>query len=115
MRHFKDTLIGLGPICNAGCMFTFDDKAVTIRDSNGRIILGGWRDEVAPRLWRINLAPDKTQTPQHTANAAQASLAAYSAYDLPSVSALVKYFHACAGFPVRKTWLASIKAGNFES
>jgi hypothetical protein len=27
----------------------------------------------------------------------------------------VKYFHACAGFPVQKTWLASIKAGNFES
>ena len=36
-------------------------------------------------------------------------------HDLPSVCALVHYLHACAGFPVRSTWLAAIKAGNFSS
>ncbi len=41
MKHFKDTLLGLGPICDAGCTVTFDNKAVTIRDSNGKIVLGG--------------------------------------------------------------------------
>ena len=50
MRHFQDTLLGIGPICDAGCTVTFDDKAVTIRYRDGRIILGGWRDDVAPRL-----------------------------------------------------------------
>ncbi|KAL7523592.1 hypothetical protein ACHAWF_002079, partial [Thalassiosira exigua] len=45
-----------------------------------------------------------------------ASLAAYSAYDLPSsVQALVRYFHAAAGFLVRNTWLRAIKNGNFDS
>ena len=34
-------------------------------------------------------------------------------HDLPSVCALVHYLHACAGFHVRSTWLAAIKAGNF--
>ena len=40
------------------------------------------------------------------------NLKAYSAYDLPSVEALVRYFHAAAGFPVRTTWLNAIKVGN---
>ena len=48
-------------------------------------------------------------------SARKASLAAYSAYHLPSVRALVRYFHAAAGFPVRATWLQAIKAGNYES
>ena len=41
-----------------------------------------------------------------------ATLAAYSAYDLPSVAALIKYFHAEEGYPVRSTWLKEIGAGN---
>jgi hypothetical protein len=50
-----------------------------------------------------------------THRVSEASLAAFSAYDLPSVNALVRYFHAAAGFPVRDTWLKAIKAGNFKS
>ena len=34
---------------------------------------------------------------------------------LPSVEALIRYFHAAAGFPVRDTWLRAIKTGNFTS
>ncbi|KAL7525039.1 hypothetical protein ACHAWF_001180, partial [Thalassiosira exigua] len=45
----------------------------------------------------------------------QASLAAYSEYDPPSAEALVWYFHAVAGFPVRDTWQLAIKNGNYES
>ena len=36
-------------------------------------------------------------------------------YDLPSMEALVRYMHAAAGFPVRSTWLNTIKNGNFNS
>ena len=32
---------------------------------------------------------------------------------MPSVQALVWYFHAMAGFPVRDTWLKAVKAGNY--
>jgi hypothetical protein len=32
-----------------------------------------------------------------------------------SVGALVHYLHAAAGFPVKSTWLAAIKAGNYAS
>jgi hypothetical protein len=32
--------------------------------------------------------------------------------DLPSISALVGFYHACPGFPVNQTWLEAIKIGN---
>ena len=115
MKGFRDTLLGLGPICDAGCTVTFDDKAVTIKDREGRTVLSGWRDDDGPRLWHINLRPSPDKLPSHASNAATAPLTAYSAYDLPSVGALVRYFHAGAGFPVRQTWLKAIKAGNFAS
>ena len=38
-----------------------------------------------------------------------------NAHDLPSMCALVHYLHTCAGLPVRSTWLAAIKSGNFPS
>ena len=40
-------------------------------------------------------------------------LGVYIAYDLPSVAALVWYFHADAGYPVRSAWLNATKAGNY--
>ena len=41
------------------------------------------------------------------------TLQVYSAYDLPSVAALISYFHAAAGYPVRSTWLKAIGSGNY--
>jgi hypothetical protein len=32
--------------------------------------------------------------------------------DLPSIPALVAFYHACLGFPAKDTWLEAIKAGN---
>ena len=40
-----------------------------------------------------------------------ASLTAFSAYNLPSVGALVRYLHATDGFPLKSTWFEAIKAG----
>jgi hypothetical protein len=35
--------------------------------------------------------------------------------DLPSIGALVGFYHACLGFPVKQTWLDSIKASNCDT
>jgi hypothetical protein len=35
--------------------------------------------------------------------------------DLPSIGALVSFYHACLGFPVKQTWLNAIKAGNCDT
>ena len=44
-----------------------------------------------------------------------AYLQAFSAYDFPSVNALVQYFHLATGLPVRYTWWQAIKCGNYSS
>jgi hypothetical protein len=36
-------------------------------------------------------------------------------HDLPSIGALVGFYHACLGFPVKQTWLDEIKAGNYDT
>ncbi len=50
---------------------------------------------------------------QFMAMAAQASSTPYNprTLGLPSISALVSFYHACLGFPVKQTWLDIIKAG----
>jgi hypothetical protein len=35
--------------------------------------------------------------------------------DLPSVGALIRFYHACLGFPVKQTWLDATKAGNCDT
>jgi hypothetical protein len=35
--------------------------------------------------------------------------------DLPSVGALVAFYHACLGFPIKQTWLDAIRAGNCDT
>lgn len=115
MEGFQETLLGLGPICDADCQVTFDRWTVTIRDRHGRPILWGWRETCKPKLWRINLRPGNATRLSHDDGAERASLAAHSAYDLPSVCALDRYYHVAAGFPVRTTWLATIKAAADET
>ena len=62
----------------------------------------------------MSLLPEDKIIPDITPNAQQSTLKAFSTYDLSSVEALIRYFHAAAGFPVRYTWLKAIKAGNFD-
>ena len=47
--------------------------------------------------------------------AEQTTLGVYSAYDLPYVADLVRYFHAALGYSVRSTWLNGITSVNYES
>ena len=78
------------------------------------------------KIWRFALRL-QTFTPSDTEEYRQAftavpyasdnysNLQALSAYELTSVEALVNYFHAATGFPVKSTWLDDIKDGNFAS
>ncbi|KAL7478323.1 hypothetical protein ACHAW6_004092 [Cyclotella cf. meneghiniana] len=40
---------------------------------------------------------------------------ALNAHDLPSVGTLIQYLHVAAGFPLKSTWLAAIKAGTLPA
>jgi hypothetical protein len=43
----------------------------------------------------------------------QISEEANNVYSLPSIPQTITYPHAATGFPVKETWMDSIKAGNF--
>ena len=112
MPGFRHTLICVGPLCDADCTVTFTSAAVIVRDAQGIPVLTGWREQSGPRLWRIALQPGESNLPKMPHNANKTTLATYSAYDLPSVEALIRYFHVAAGYPVRSTWLKSISSAN---
>ena len=102
MPGFQENLVGIGPVCYADYIVTFTKDVVIIYSTKGQRVLMGWHKIEGPRLWRMSLLPDDTSKPDITApNSQQSTLKAFSAYDLPSVEALIRYFYAEAGFPVR--------------
>ena len=114
MHGFRHTLIGVGPLCDAKCAVTFTRKAVIVCDKHSIAVLTGCCDSIGPRLCQIALQPSESDLTSIPNDAKQATLAAYSAYDLPIVTDLVSYFHTAAGFPVRSTWLKAIGAANYS-
>jgi hypothetical protein len=103
--------LGIGKICDNDCKVVFDKTSVTVFALDGTTLLQGWRETAGPKLWRFSLIPIDTFSP----SPATQTPAALNMHDLPSVGALVHYLHAAVGFPVKSTWLAAIKAGNFAS
>ena len=52
---FTNTLIGVGPICDADFTVVFNKEDVTVLSPKGKPILQGWREDKLPRLWRVAL------------------------------------------------------------
>ena len=57
MPSFTNTLIGVGPICDADCTFIFTKKDVTVLSPKSKAIITGWREKKLPRLWSFALKP----------------------------------------------------------
>ena len=114
MPASTNTLIGVGLICDANCTVLFKKKDVTVLSPEGKPILQEWREKKLPRLWRFDIKPNDRSINNYTTTN-QKSPAAHSAYDQPSIEALVCYMHISSGFLVKYTWLKAIKKGKFES
>ena len=99
---FTNTLVGVGPICNANCTVVFTKQDVIVISPEDKSILTGWIEKEPPKLWLFSLKPTEELLMQHPPKR-QKTTSAYSAYDLPSVEALVWYIHAASGFPVKST------------
>ena len=106
--------MGIGEFCDADCKALFTKTSVTIFDKKWEPVIKGWRGENGPKLWNIFLLTNEDDSPVRN-QAEHITLGVYIAYDILSVAALVQYFHAAAGYPVRFTWLNAIKAGNYSS
>ena len=112
MPNFHHNLIGIGPLCDHVCRILFEKTAVTVFSKDGTILLRGHYEAAGAKLCRFSLCPQNSDSaPLEWQNGP----VALNAHDLPSVGALIRYLHAAAGFPVKSTWLAAIKAGNYSS
>ena len=115
VQGLQDNLVSVGPMCDANFTGTFTKHAVNIYSTNGTPIVTGWHEITGPRLWSMSIMPNPVNMPPLPDNHKTTTPQAFSAYDLPSDEALMRYFHAAPCFPVCDTWLKSTKAGNFAS
>ena len=111
MPTFTNTLIVVGPICDANCTVIFRKEDFKVMSPQGKPILRGRRENKRPRLWRFALIPDEIEEKKYTTTS-QTGLEANIVYDLLSVEALVCYMHAAAGIPLKSTWLKAIEHGD---
>ena len=98
---FTNTLIGIGPICDANYTVVFKRQDVTVISPRGKPIIQWWREKKLPRIWRFAL---KRVKQKYTRTNQKRLEAAIIVYDLPIIEALVRYMHAAEGFPVKSTW-----------
>jgi hypothetical protein len=80
-------------------------------------VLQGWRDE--NELWQLGYdatTPMSKQIKQKISpNGTGPQETAANVYSLPSITRVIKYLHAEAGFPTKETWLKAIACGNYAS
>ena len=103
----KRPLLSVGKVCDAGCKVTFDkDQCDFVCDN--QLVLTGYRDPTTG----LYLLPTK---PQPATAPVPRDLAALNAYAETNVPKLMRYLHACAGFPVAATWIQAIDRGYFTT
>ena len=88
MPSFTNTLIGVGPICDANCNVVFKKKDVTVLLPEVTPILQGWREKKLPRLWSFALKQTNRSIKYYTTTNHKTPVS-HSAYNLPSIEALV--------------------------
>ena len=72
MDTFPNNLLSMGQFCDAGCTVTFTKTDVNIINTDGLVVLHGFRETTGARMWRFNIhAPhtamhaSPTYTPIH--------------------------------------------------
>jgi hypothetical protein len=86
-----NSLISVGHLCDNECSVTFTQDQVTVDPKS--------------RLWRVNLK-QKMESEIVQCN---------HAHDNNNQKDLINYLHASCFSPVKSTWIAAIKKGNFSS
>ena len=115
MPGFPDSLFSISNLCDAGLHCTFTPTNVQAFDPKTNAVkLQGRRDPTS-RLWRYPMCDMLHNQVTPKQKLCHQVSSANNACDLPSATALVKFHHATAGFPVKETWCQAIKQGNYAT
>ena len=96
-------------------VLVFDGEDLKLQ-INKDAVLRGWREQKPGGLWRVPLQGDcPPLESEYILLPKDIEEAIQNVYDLPSTKQIVRYLHACAGFPTKQTWLRAIRAGNYAT
>ena len=119
-QDFPTSLMCVGKTADNGTVSVFTKEDVNVFKEEdvlikckGKPILIGVRDSHGQ--YRIPLMQQQGQwQPRRPSKQARRALQqANSVYDIPSTKQAIKWMHAVCDYPVKSTWLKSIKAGNY--
>ena len=106
------SLVSVGKLADAGycTIFMPGNQGVQVVNGNnvkinvsGDAVLRGWRDPQG--LWRVPMDDGDSVTLSQQ----QLEESINNVFDLPSTAQAIRYLHACAGFPTRRTWIRQSK------
>ena len=105
---------GYVTVLTADEVLIYDDKDYFQR-IDCKAVLRGWRDPTSG-LWRVTLEPHVApHKSEYVLLDKKTEDSIANVYDLPTTEQVIRYLHACAGFPTKSTWLKAIKRGNYAS
>ena len=113
MPGFSHSLVGIGNLCDIACTITFTKHGVTVYEPPGDTIISGWQEQAGNKLCCFALRPN--QQLAQPGNAHTDIAFAFGAFYLPSVETLVCFYQAAAELPIKSTYLAAIKEGNYST
>lgn len=101
-------LIGCGLLIKAGCKIILDDPYAVIIDKKEDTVVLIAPFDPTTNTWNAypNSKPTKLTATLRFAN---------NAYRIRNKEDLARFYHAAAGWPVIKTWIAAIKRGAYAS
>jgi hypothetical protein len=128
----SNSLLSRAKFAKAGYITVFDNKEVNIYDAHNTMLkvsraasLQGWFDKTA-NLWQIPLIHvvlnsntdmvlvNKPPT-EFLPDCPPAIKAIHNVYKLKTQPELVRYLHACTGFPTKPSWIKAIKNRQYAS
>ena len=128
----QESLVSASKFADSGYISVFDKDEVRIYDQHDTeitvsrdAVLRGWRD-ARTGLWRIPLVPEVSNVNTDTALVTQPPSrfladcppptdAIFNVYELKKMPEIIRYYHAAAGFPTKRTWIAAINNDQYAS
>ena len=118
-----NNLVSVGKIADEDYTTIFTKEGVDIYDNrttkitiSKEAVLKGYRCRDTG-LWRIPLRETVTNENTQTllVQCPKTTEAIHNVYELPSTEQTIKYLHAAAGFPTKKTWIEAINRNAYAS
>ena len=119
LKNLQLPLVSVKQFCRNGMEVAFKGGVVSVYDETGRKVIGGSCGPNREDLYMIplddshpvvNLFDADKRRSRHKAIAKRA----LSAYEVRAVPALVKFLHACAGFPNKYRWIEAINRNYYS-